>query len=42
MQIKISNLIHGDRIMVTVENGRSQTHPLFGTVADYKYILGRK
>lgn len=38
MQIKITVLIHGDRIMVTVGNGRPQTHPLFGTVADYKYI----
>ncbi len=39
MQIKITVLIHGDRIMVTVGNGRPQTHhPLFGTDTDYKYI----
>lgn len=39
MQIKISVLIHGDRIMVTVGNGRPQAPPPpFGTVTDYKYI----
>lgn len=39
MQIKISDFSHRDRIMVTVGNGRPQTHhPLFGTDTDYKYI----